>query len=226
MSASLTRSFSRLTPRICTIFCLEAGKFSTTACRHKCRTRAENPECCSSLLLRVEAFSLIPCQHHQRLWPPPCFICWPDVKVDNKTSLRCHFKSKTETVADMRLQRTCQLYSMYPWKARRSISSARVTLGAAQGRAAWHCWGSVAMAAPMFVYYGLSQRDICMVVVGSVVQAEGTVTNGSSVFSVSTVCVHTSHQWRVLVHHVVLSDSCLCCSSLCVFAQMRYSMTK
>lgn len=37
------------------------------------------------------------------------------------------------------------------------------TIAAAQGRVAWHCWGSVAMAAPVLVYYGLLQRDICMV---------------------------------------------------------------
>lgn len=43
------------------------------------------------------------------------------------------------------------------------------------------------MAASVFVYHGLSQRDICMVVVGCVGEAEGTVTNGSSLKSVSTV---------------------------------------
>ncbi len=57
---------------------------------------------------------------------------------------------------------------MYPWKTWRSISSTRVTLVAVQGRAACHCWGSVAMTAPMFVYHGLSQRHICVVVAGRV----------------------------------------------------------
>lgn len=52
----------------------------------------------TSVYNSFQAFSLIPRQHHCRLWSIPCFICSPDIKVDNKTSRLCHFTSKAEPV--------------------------------------------------------------------------------------------------------------------------------
>lgn len=68
-----------------------------------------------------------------------------------------HLKRRLRRTADYTEQATyikCTLESLG-----RSISSTRVTLVAAQGRAAWHCWGSAAMAASVFVYH-VTKRDL------------------------------------------------------------------
>lgn len=72
-----------------------------------------------------------------------------------------------------------------------SLSSARVTLPYWQLRgAAWHCWGSVAIAASMFVYHVLfTKRCLC----GTGVEVEGGRWGGRGVdhkLFPLCVCVH------------------------------------